>query len=200
MGLYGNLALCGLLVGLTGGAMAQTADNPAMPSTHSTPAEQAQTNRLNNAAANDAASANQAAEQTNAQAQQRYQGQQQQYQAAQQNYAAETARYQADRARYAAERAHYRRSEWAPRYADELIVMRKDLIGMRVMTDGHNVGHVQTMATSPDGHVEALRIALRRGGAAVWIDASDLRFDMQNHVVVTDLSRHDLHEMARESF
>jgi molecular chaperone GrpE (heat shock protein) len=199
MGLYGNMALCGLLVGLTGVAMAQTADNPAMPSTHSTPAEQAQTNRLNNAAANDAASANQAAEQTNAQAQQRYQSQQQQYQAAKQDYAAQTARYHADRARYAAERAHYRRTSWEPRYEHELIVARSDLVGAHLMTGSHDVGRVQTMATGANGHVEALRVALHRGGN-VWIDAADLRFDPQNHVVVTDLSRHDLHEMAKESF
>lgn len=200
MGLCKNLALGGLFAALMGGAMAQTADNPAMPSDHSTPAEHAQTNQLNYKAAKDAASANQAAENANAQAQQRYERQQQEYQAAKEDYRAQTARYHADRARYAAQRAHYHRHHWEPRYADELIVNRADLIGMHVLTGGHDVGRVQTMATSPGGHVEALRVALNHDDAQVWIDASDLRFDPQSHVVVTDLSRHDLHEMAQETF
>jgi hypothetical protein len=202
-----NRAVFGLLLAFMLPAMAQQADdstdNSGMPATHSTPAEQAQTQQLNNAAADSAATANQAnsqAEMQSDQQQQQYQQQQQQYQAAQQNYADQSARYEAQRSRYAAERARYHRGAWPARYEDELIVSRSGLVDSRLLVDGHDMGRVTDIATGPGGHVDAVRVALDHDRGDVWIDAADLRFDPDNHVVVTDLSRHDVHEMARESF
>ena len=197
---YANMAFSGLLLAFTGTAMAQSTDASGMPATHSTPAERTQTNQLNNAAASDAATANQATQQSNAQANTQYQQQQQQYQAAQQNYADQSARYEAERDRYTVERARYHREAWPVRYENELLVTRAGLVDSRLLVDGHDVGRVMDIATGPGGHVDAVRVALNHDHGDVWIDAADLRFDPDNHIVVTDLSRHDVHEMARETF
>ena len=206
-----NKAVFGLLLAFTLPAMAQQAgdntDSSGMPTTHSTPAEHAQTQTLNNSAADNAATTNQAVDQANSQAQaqsdqqqQQYRQQQEQYQAAQQNYADQSARYEAEHGRYAAERARYHREAWPARYENELIVSRAGLLDSRLLADNHDVGRVTDIATGPGGHVDAVRVALDHDRGNVWIDADDLRFDPDHHVVVTDLSRHDLHEMARESF
>lgn len=205
-----NKAVFGLLLAFSLPAMAQqngdSTDNSGMPTTHSTPAEQAQTQTLNNTAADNAATANQVNSQAKMQneqqqqQQQQYQQQQKQYQAAQQDYADQSARYEAERHRYAAERARYHREAWPARYENELIVSRAGLVDSHLLVDSHDVGRVTDIATGPGGHVDAVRVTLNHDHGDVWIDAADLRFDPDNHVVVTDLSRHDLHEMARESF
>ena len=206
-----NKAVFGLLLAFTLPALAQqggdNTDSSGMPTTHSTPAEHAQTQTLNNSAADNAATTNQAVDQANSQAQaqsdqqqQQYQQQQQQYQAAQQDYADQSARYEAEHGRYAAERARYHREAWPTRYENEMIVSREGLMDSRFIVDGVEMGHITDIATGPGGHVDAVRVALGRDHGHVWIDAADLRFDPDNHTVVTDLSRHDVHEMARESF
>src|SRR6185436_7401785 len=105
-----------MFVGTASFAQGERLDANGMPTTHSTPAEQAETARINNqigvtTKAPDAdATAQAAANDAQYQAQQQqYQNQLQQNQAAQQEYQDRTVAYQNLRARYAAERAAYHR-------------------------------------------------------------------------------------------
>lgn len=185
-------------------------DANGMPTTHSTPAEQAQTANLNGQAAN---SAEQSTAQTgNADAQ--YQTQQQQYQQQlQQNqqaqsdyqnqkaaYAEATAHYENLRARFAAERAAYRRDLWPADYRPW--ELRPDFAVMHArveITNGDHVGSVMGIARAPDGRIEGLQVALD-SGKMVWIDADDARFNRADGILMTDLNRADLHQMADERF
>jgi hypothetical protein len=208
-----GLALCAFLAGVPALAQDNRVDANGMPTTHSTPVEQAATANLNGQA-DQAASTN---TQTVAQAQQgdaKYQAQQQQYQnqlnqAAQQDYQNKSAQYQDQtiaydqlRARYAAERAAYHRGVWPGRYArwtlDESDA-NANLVGQRVeILSGDHVGTVEGVAHSPSGHVEALRVRLDNDHM-VWIDQADIRYDRGDSIVMTNLDRGDLRQMANES-
>ena len=203
-----GLALSAFLVGVP--ALAQDrVDANGMPTTHSTPAEHAQTEGLNaqvsgsNAAADQAAGANAAQYQAN---QQQYQNQLQQNQAAQQDYqnksaayADQAAHYENLRARYAAERAAYHRGVWPDRFAHwTLEEADADLVGQRVqILGGLHVGTVADVAHSPAGRVEALYVKLD-SGKEVWIDEADIRYDRGGKVVMTDLASADLRRMSDE--
>lgn len=193
--LWGGLAPCFALA-LSGAALAQAATGHS-----SSGAEKAQTQQLNqgSAVAGDApGDTNDPQYQAQ---QQQYQTQQQQYQAERQNYQAQAERYEAARDRYAAERARYHRGVWPARYEHSIIVDTSELEGARVQTyNGHTVGHVEEVAHSPGGHVDALRVALDNGEGNVWVDAGDLRFDANEKLVMTDLDRRDLRIMSRETF
>jgi hypothetical protein len=180
-----------------------------MPTDRSTPAEQAQTADLNrqiqqnNAAADARAQANdaqyQAEQQRYSDRKQQYQSQMQQHRAQQERYVKQTAEYENLRDRYAAERETYHRGEWPDRYRDGVLSSDDRLIGSRVeITNGDHVGTVESIARTPSGHVEGLRVRLD-SGKVVWIDESDVRFDRHDSVVMTDLDRDDLHKMADES-
>jgi hypothetical protein len=198
-------------------------DANGMPTTHSTPAEHAQTENLNaqvqasNAAA-DSQAAQQAAEAqaandaqvaaNNAQAdanQAQYEQQKQQYQqqlrdnqAAQQNYEDRTRAYYSLRDRYARERAAYHRGVWPTRFSSWRLVNDARLIGSRVeIINGDRVGTVDSVARAPSGRIEALYVTLD-GGKQVWIDEADIRFDRAGGVVMTNLARADLRAMADE--
>ena len=179
---------------LSGAAFAQSA-------TSSSPAEKAQTQQLNqNATVADDTPGDVNNPQYQAQ-QQQYQAQQQQYQADRRKYEAQADRYEAARDRYAAERAKYHRGVWPARYEHSIIVGTNELMGARVQTyNGQTVGHVEEVAQSPSGHVDALRVALDSGEGNVWVDAGDLRFDANEKLVMTDLDRRDLRIMSRETF
>jgi hypothetical protein len=181
-------------------------DANGMPTTHSTPAEHAQTAAINNqigvttTAPDAAASAQADANNANYQAQQQqYQNQLQQNQTAQQQYQDRTAAYQALRARYAAERAAYHRGIWPDRYVRWVIVERDaKLIGERVeLLSGNRVGTVIDTAHTAGGHVEALLVRLD-DDKIVWIDAADVRYNRADGIVMTDLEPRDLHHMADE--
>jgi hypothetical protein len=208
-----GLAFSTFLVGVPALAQDNRVDANGMPTTHSTPAEHAATAGLNDQAA--AASAN---DQTVAQAQQgdaQYQAQQQQYQnqlqqnqAAQQDYQNKSAQYQDQtiaydqlRTRYAAERAAYHRGAWG-RYARWTLddsEANAGLVGQRVeILNGDHVGTVESVAHSPNGHVEALRVRLDNDHM-VWIDQADIRYDRGDSIVMTNLDRADLRQMANES-
>jgi hypothetical protein len=191
-------------------AMAQEhVDANGMPTTHSTPEEQAQTANLN--AQVTQSNAEIAAQDNNNKAkyeiqQQQYQDQLQQTQQAQQDYqqksadyAAQTARYESLRARYAAERAAYHRGEWPDRYSRLTIdQFTADLIGQRVeILNGDHVGTVKDVARYSDGRVEALQVQLD-SDKVVWIDRADIRYDRADGIVMTNLDRTDLHLMADE--
>jgi multidrug efflux pump subunit AcrA (membrane-fusion protein) len=184
-------------------------DADGMPTTHSTPAEQAQTAAINNqvAATNAAADAQtDASNQKYQEQQQTYQSQQQQYRnqlernhEQQDQYRDRTAAYEGLRVRFAAERAAYHRGEWPDRYARWVIVERDaNLVGERVeLISGGRVGTVIDTAHSPGGNVEALLVRLD-SDKIVWIDIADVRYNRTDGIVMTNLNAADLHHMADE--
>lgn len=185
-------------------------DANGMPTTHSTSAEQAQTANLNDQASS---SARQSMTQTDS-ADAQYQQQQQQYQdqleqnrQAQQDYqnqraayADATAQYENLRARFAAERAAYHRDLWPADYRPW--ELRPDFAVMHArveITSGDHVGTVTGIARDSGGRIEGLEVRLD-SGKVVWIDAADARFNRADGILMTDLDRTDLHEMADERF
>ena len=199
-------------------AMAQSNSMPAqsgdrvdangMPTTHSTPEEQAQTADLN--AQVTESNAEISAQDNNNKAkyqiqQQQYQDQLQQNQAQQQEYQDQKAAYEDRRAhyenlraRFAAERAAYHRELWPDEYRTWELRPNYQLMNSRVeITNGDRVGTVTGLARNADGHVEGLEVALD-SGKMVWIDADDARFNRSNGILMTDLNRSDLHQMADE--
>jgi hypothetical protein len=190
-------------------AQGERVDANGMPTTHSTPQEQAETAAINkdvaanNAAADAQADANNAAYQAQ---QQQYQQQQQQYQnqldrnqTQQQQYRDRTAMYEGLRARYAAERAAYRRGIWPDRYEKWVIVERDpSLVGERVqLLNGNRVGTVIDTAHTASGNVEALLVRLD-SDKVVWIDIADVRYNRADGIVMTNLEASDLRHMADE--
>ena len=184
-------------------------DANGMPTTHSTPAEQAETAKINaevgarNAAADAGAAADSAqyqAQQQQFQAQQQqYQGQLQQNQAQQRDYNDRTVAYNVLRERYAAERAAYHRGVWPDRYVKWVIVERDaKLIGERVqLITGSRVGTVIDTAHHANGEVSALLVRLDTD-KIVWIDTADVRYNRTDGIVMTDLDLADLRHMADE--
>lgn len=183
-------------------------DANGMPTSHSTPQEQGQTADLNNQAASDAqrsmtqtgnADAQYQAQQQQYQQQlQQNQQAQQQYQNERQAYQNQAARYEDLRSRFADERAAYHRDLWPNEYrAWEL---RPDFAVMHArveITNGDHVGTVTGLARDARGRIEGLEVSLD-SGKVVWIDASDARFNRADGILMTDLNRSDLHEMADE--
>ena len=190
-------------------AQGERVDANGMPTTHSTPAEQAATANLNNRVSAANAQADAQADQNNAQyrqQQQQYQGQLEQHQQAmdqnqadQQKFEDRTAAYEALRARYAAERAAYHRGVWPDRFARwTLDENDPGLTGQRVeIISGDRVGTVEGVAHAPNGHVAALLVRLD-SDKVVWIDRDDVRYDRADGIVVTNLDRTDLRQMADE--
>jgi hypothetical protein len=198
-----------MFVGTASFAQGERVDANGMPTNHSTPAEQAETAKINNQvgasnAAIDAkaaaADAKAASDNSQYQAQQKqYEGQLQQNQAQQQDYQDRTTAYNALRERYAAERAAYHRGVWPNRYLKWVIVERDaDLIGERVqLITGSNVGTVIDTAHTANGNVSALLVKLD-SDKIVWIDSGDVRYNRADGIVMTDLDRADLRHMADE--
>jgi hypothetical protein len=189
-------------------AFAQTQDSPergrvnaqGMPTTHSTPAEKAETAQINRevGAANAAVDAQAGANNAQFQAQQQqYQGQLQNNQAQQAAYADNNARYNALRTRYAIERAAYHRGEWPGRYRTWVVAATDtNLIGGRVqLISGSRVGTVTDTAHGANGDVTALLVKLDND-KVVWIDSGDVRYNRADGVVMTNLNRADLRHMA----
>jgi hypothetical protein len=184
-------------------------DANGMPTTRSTPAEQAQTGEINkqvgaqNAAADTKAATNDAksaADNAQYQAQQQqYQGQLQQNQAQQADYQDRTAIYNGLQTRYAIERAAYHRGVWPSRYVKWVIVEREaGLIGERVqLISGSRVGTVIDTAHGANGRVSALLVQLD-SDKIVWIDTSDVRYNRADGIIMTNLDRADLRHMADE--
>jgi hypothetical protein len=185
-------------------------DANGMPTTHSTPAEAAQTDNLNQQA--DGAAQQSTTQTSNSDAQyqaqqQQYQNQLQQNQQAQQDYqnqkaayADVTAHYEDMRARFAAERAAYHRDLWPADYRPW--ELRPDFAVMHArveITNGDHVGTVTAIARDRGGRIEGLEVSLD-SGKMVWIDAADARFNRTDGILMTDLNRSDLHQMADERF
>jgi len=169
----------------------------------SSPAEQAQTQKLNQTITDTNAAADAQSVEKNAvyQARQnRYQEQLRLYRAGQTNYEERAVRYEAARDRYIAGHAQYQRAGWPARYEQRLIVDTTDLLGARVHTaNGHTVGHVVEIALA-SGRVDALRVTLDSSRGDVWIESADLRFDADKKIVMTNLDRQDLYVMTHETY
>jgi multidrug efflux pump subunit AcrA (membrane-fusion protein) len=204
--LAGGLMLClGMAVSP---ALAQSGnlDAKTMPRDRSTPAEQAETAKLNL----QINQANSAAQAQYDQAQAQYQAKQREYQealqkseAAQQRYQEEkaafdkgTAEYEAQRAQYRAKRGTYRHYDWPSRYAGGGLEDNAGVMNAGVeLINGNRVGKVVGLAHARDDKIEAVKIQLDNG-KLVWIDAADARFDDASGTVVTDLYAQDLQQMA----
>lgn len=189
-------------------AQRERLDANGMPTTHSTPQEQAQTAEINRQAAAGAGDADAQANANNAQyqaQQQQYQQQQQQYQdqlqrnqAQQEHYRDRTEAYESMRARFAAERAAYHRGLWPDRERWVIVQRGDELVGERVqLLSGNRVGTVIDTAHAPSGDVEALLVRLDND-KIVWIDAVDIRYNRADGVLVTNLESGDLRHMADE--
>ena len=144
--------------------------------------------------------------------------QQQQYDAQMQQYGQQQQQYQDQRQRYSSDAAQYRGNlraydrtmyDWsypAPigyEYGDNHGLRRLYLIAdpsqqlSQMPVEGPNgawVGRVRNVEIAPDGRAGRVEIALNRR-VSVWVQPSDLRFDAEDHVVFTDLSREDLWRM-----
>ena len=132
--------------------------SPANPQ-HSSPAEKAATNDLNEGI-NDA---NQAADDRYQAQQETYQNELQRYRGRNQNYQEKAARYEAARDRYIAGHAGYHRAAWPSRYESWEISGTGGLMGARVQTaTGRTLGHVAEIALTPTGRIDALRVSLDR--------------------------------------
>jgi len=184
-------------------------DANGMPTTRSTPAEQAETAVINNqvGAKNAAADAKGAADNAKYQTQQEQyqaqlrqnQAQQEQNQAQRRDYQDRTAAYNRLQNRYAVERAAYRRGMWPNRYVKWVIVDRDaGLIGERVeLITGRRVGTVIDTARGANGKVSALLVKLD-SDKIVWIDTGDVRYNRHDGIVMTNLDSADLRHMADE--
>ena len=207
-----GLTLCAFLAASPVVAQGARVDASGNPTTDSTPAEKAETARINaqeGVTTTTAPAAAAQADTNNAQ----YQAQQQQYQqqlqanqAAQQNYQSakqqyqdRTAAYMALRERYAAERAAYHRGIWPDRYVKWVIVERDaNLVGERVqLITGNRVGTVIDTAHAANGNVVALLVRLD-SDKIVWIDTQDVRYNRADGIVMTNLDAADLRHMADE--
>jgi hypothetical protein len=171
-----------------------------MPTTHSTPAEKAETAEINRqiGISNSAVDAKTNLDNAQYQAQQRqYQDQLQRNAAQQEAYTDKNAQYNALRARYAVERAAYQRGSWPSRYTTWILTERDSrLIGGRVeLLSGARVGTVTDTVAAPNGKVTALLVELDNN-RVVWIDADDVRYNRTDGVVMTNLNRKDLRHMA----
>jgi len=187
-------------------ARGERADANGMPSTLSTPTEQAETARINRQVGVDNRAADERADDDNAHYRSeltQYQGQRSQYESQLQNsraqqaeYENKNARYDNLRNRYADERAAYRRGAWPSRYASWNLERDLSLAGSRVeLINGRRVGVVTDTSHGRNGRVTALLVRLDNN-RSVWIDVTDVRYNRADRVVMTNLDRNDLRRMA----
>jgi hypothetical protein len=144
--------------------------------------------------------------------QQQYQDQQQQYQAQQQQYQNQQQDYKDAQHRYYRDLHEFDQARWnyidyphayAYEYGDSGRLQRLYLIAEPTQQlanapvegpSGAFVGRVRNVETAVDGRPSRVEIALNRR-VSVWVSAGDLRFDGDDHVVFTDLTRDQLWNM-----
>ena len=173
----------------------------------STPAEMQQTDQLNQQSMNGAAS-DQSAQ---AQDQTQYQNQQQQYNDQMHHYQAQQQRYRYDRERYNANLAAYDLAQYEWSYPAPLAYHYGSGYGLQPLyllaqpshqlwqapvegPGGRWVGRVRNVEIGPDGRPARVEIALNRR-VSVWVHPGDLRFDPDDRIVYTDLTRENLWDM-----
>jgi len=170
-------------------------------STNPTPAERAQTDQLNSGAANQARADADDVDNTNAANQADYNAARDDYNAKLNAYDAQRAAYDRDRSRYLRDRSGYAR-RWDvfygyTRFQDLSRFSESRLIGLQVSTRGGGfVGRVRDVDTNSYGRVIRVAVSTSRDRVA-WVDADDLRYDPAARIIMTDLSRGQIDDMAR---
>jgi len=142
-------------------------------------------------------------------AQQQYQDQQQQYQQQQGEYQDKQNQYDDQKREYDHNIRRYDNARWnyndyptafSYRYDDSPRLRRLYLIAepsqqlANAPVEGPSgawVGRIRNVETGVDGRPKRVEIALNRR-VSVWVDPGDLRFDADDHVVFTDLTRDQL--------
>ncbi|HUO88778.1 MAG TPA: PRC-barrel domain-containing protein [Rhizomicrobium sp.] len=181
------------VVMLAGSALAQDSYYDTNP----TPEERAQTERLNTDAANRAQSAVDSSAAANAS----YHAELDAYERNRAAYDAERAAYERERAGYEANRGGYAH-RWETFYGysrfHSVDRMRSGaLLGLAVSTrGGSRVGRIRDVDVGDDGRISRVSVSVGAGRTA-WIDVDDLRYDPAARVVLTDLSRGQIDDMAR---
>jgi hypothetical protein len=199
-----------ILSGVAALALVSTAAVPSFAQTatdtgpqYSTPAEHAQTEQLNGQAAQTGA----AVDAQNSAQQTQYQQQQDQYQHDQAHYQHQKAQYEHDIHRYDEARFYFNDYPHAYpyRYADLRPLYAVSITSERLADapiegpDGQFLGHVRNVETAPDGRLTRVEVALNRR-VSVWVAADNLRFDVQERVLFTDLTRADLWNMPGAAY
>lgn len=203
-----------LLVGATP-VFAQDAGNPPQVST---PAERQQTQQLNDQGSNGTtASPGQLNGDANAPSpndanQQQYEQQKSQYDQQQQQYQNDKTRYHDEHAKYDREIRRYdvREYAWdyphhvyAYRYEDSRDRQRLYLIAQpqvqlhEIPIEGPNgewVGRVRNVETGEDQRPFRIEVSLNRR-VSVWVPAGDFRYDPEDRILVTDMTRDQLWDM-----
>jgi hypothetical protein len=175
---------------------------------NSTPAEKAQTQDLNAGQQQGAVSngaVDDAAQQDYQQKLQAFDQQQHAYQRQRAHYDNEKARYDANHAvwRHRYDTAHWgERSYYGVSYEDSHLVRLSTLanpeyqlaFALVVGPEGNWVGKINDVDSTWGGHPERVQIAIS-DTMAVWVNPSELRYDLDEHVVVTNLTRDQLRAM-----
>ena len=174
----------------------------------STPAEKAQTQDLNAEQQQGAVSSGVIA----AAAQQDYQQKLQTFEQQQQTYQQQRAHYDNEKARYDANHAVWRhrydtahwgaRSYYGVSYEDSHLVRLSTLadpeyqlaFALVVGPEGNWIGKINDVDSNWGGHPERVQIAIS-DTRAVWVDPKELRYDLDEHIVVTNLTRDQLRGM-----
>jgi len=141
--------------------------------------------------------------------QQQYQQQQQQYQQQQQDYQQKQGQYDDQKSQYDRNVRHYDQARWnyndypasfAYHYDDSPHLMRLYLVAepsqqlANAPVEGPSgawVGRVRNVESGPDGTPRRIEIALNHR-VSVWVEPDNLRFDADDHVVFTNLTRDQL--------
>jgi hypothetical protein len=141
--------------------------------------------------------------------QQQYQQQQQQYQQQRQDYQDKQGRYDDQKRQYDRDVMHYDQAQWNYtdypaaynyRYDDNPRLSKLYLIAepsqqlANAPVEGPSgvwVGRVRNVETGVDGRPSRVEIALNRR-VSVWVDPRNLRFDADNRVVFTNMTRAQL--------
>ena len=145
-----------------------------------------------------------------AQQQGQYDDQMQQYQDQQDQYQQQRDQYDRQVQRYDQNLRQYDQAQWAydypPAYSydyDGDHLVRIDRIATptdqlyQVPVEGPNgvwVGKIRNVETAPDGAPARVEVSLNRR-VSVWVDPRDLRFDPDQRVAYTDLTRDDLWQL-----
>jgi len=140
-----------------------------------------------------------------------YEQQQQQYRQQMQAYGAQQQDYQYDRQRYAQDIRDYDLAQYAWNYPEPYAYRYGDEYGLQPLyllaeptqqlwqapvegPGGRWVGRVRNVETAPDGRPLRVEVALNRR-VSVWVHPGDLRFDPDEDILYTDLTRDQLWDM-----
>ncbi|HTW35843.1 MAG TPA: hypothetical protein VMD53_14590 [Rhizomicrobium sp.] len=142
--------------------------------------------------------------------QQQYDQQMQQYQEQQQDYQNQRQNYDAQRDRYEHNIRWYDQARWAYAYPGPVVyeydaprLMHLDMLAepsqqlADVPIEGPNgvwVGRIRNIETGPDGRPARIEVALNHR-VSVWVNPRRIRFDPNERVAFTNLTREDLWQM-----